>query len=76
MTPRTFIKVLIGGGLIALVLACLTAAAFVAGRELRPFLQPVAAVPVTPRPTFTLTPTPTFTLTPTLLDRSSDALII
>lgn len=63
MTPRTFIKILIGGGLIALVLACLTAVAFVAARDRLPFFQsvietPLAIAPVTPRPTFTPTPSP------------------
>jgi hypothetical protein len=63
MTPRTFIQILIVGGLIAITLACFTAIIFVAGRDQLPFFQrvpetPVVAAQFTAQPTFTPTPTP------------------
>jgi len=63
MTTKTFAQIIILGGLIALVLACITAAAIVTGPDWLPGVQspaetPVAAKQFTPQPTFTATATP------------------
>ena len=63
MTTKTFAQIIILGGLIALVLACITAAMIVTGPDWLPGVQspaetPVAAKQFTPQPTFTATSTP------------------
>ena len=74
MSARVFAQILILGGLVAIVLACLTAALFVAGPEWLSLARetvetPVAVQRFTPVPTFTPTTIPSPlapTFTPTL----------
>ena len=74
MSGRTFIQILILGGLVVLVLACITAAAIVTGPDWLPMLRTptetsVAVKQNTPVATFTATatPSPSATLLPTPL---------